>query len=210
MRRTLFYWVTFILFTFVKVNANAQEIFDFNYFSFSGFQEENNAYHTISVAHTGSGGGAFSPSTSTRKFGIIYKEGGITPLDVNEELLNSVLQEQDATDNFVPSVNYTSISEKFQYYDYDSSTFQDFTFTGIINSDNEIVLDENMDNREYIFCWIINGRLWYCYITTAGLIPHEAYSIKEGSVTKIHCVFNFVFDAYTNPYGMNYYDGYIE
>ncbi len=200
MRRTLFYLITLTLFTFVKVNANAQEISDF-----SGFQNKRVANHTFSVAHTGSGGGAFCPNTSMAKFGIFHRFDGITPSDVTKEMLLDVLQGQKEEEygvNFVPTSNSVTISEYFQYYDSDTSSYQDFVFTGKTNSDGDIEFDERFNCGEYIFCWIVNGRLWYCYITTAGLFPRYAYSAGEEE----HYVYDFVYDAYTNPYGMFYFD----
>lgn len=186
MKRTFIYLVALTLFTFVNVNGNAQEISDFDFFSST---YERWGQHSFTLHSTGAGGGAYCPNPTATGFGIIYKEGGITPSNVDKDLLLNVLRPDQW------SIYYntdTYLTPEFQVYNYDSSTYENL---GYINKEEEY--------KEFIFCWIVYGRLWYCYVTTEEATQRIWYDEEND---EDQYLLDFVYDAYTNPYGMLYFD----
>lgn len=192
MKRTLSYLIVLSLFSFMKVNVNAQEIFDFNYFS----SDEVIVEHTFRIINTGSSGSTYYPDSHTNSLGIIHHPNGIAPYNVNKEMLLDALQYNTCNFNGF----CVTIPESFQYYDLVSSTYKSLEFLGNEYSDGIIEPDEELNGKEYIFCWISNGRLWYGLTTINGYID----VIKKDG--KIHFHVDFLFDVCNNPYGIWYYD----
>lgn len=193
MRRTLFYLITLTLFAIVRVNGHAQEIsdFDFDYFSSNTSQGE----HIFRWTNVASSGGTFCPNINTTRFGIIHHENGITPYDVNKEMLLNALQYNICTF----TGDHVGIPEFFPYYDLGSSTFKNLEFLGI-KIDGDIEPVEDLFSKEYIFCWITNGILWYEYVTITS------YHYDNENANPIHFYVNFTWDVHCNPYGICHYD----
>ncbi len=188
MKKTVIHLVLLALFTLVKTNCHAQALFE------NPFSDPDNVpcFYTFHVTNTGSGGGAFSPNTSTPKFGIIRHATGLSIFDIDKSLLlNYVLQETGFEINRL-TVNFNN---DFLVYNYETSTIEEIGCR-LLYADNEY--EKRYEEEDFIFCWIVNGRVWYCNVTTLNAIQYgDAYSYYE---------IRFIFDAYSDPYGIQYYD----
>lgn len=183
MRKAFIHLVVLSLFTFIRVNSNAQTSFDFPSYFYNIDDTTTYTTYTFQITNVGSGGGAFSPNPTTQEFGIIRGEYGISPTNMTKEMLSDALQESNFEYN-----TFITFSNDFQVYNYTTSTFEDLGNIRIWDED-----ENREEEKEFIFCWIVYGRLWYCYITTQN-------AVQSGN----HI--DFRYDGIGNPYGMSYYD----